>query len=264
MSLHGSTLRFAASGTQLIEAGTACFGAATALVLAGMTAAGTETTIIGYRVDHPWPVVAAALVIAGGLLVQAVALARSGVVATPEGLALRENWRWRNLSWTEIVDLQAVDTSTERWATFFDGDEIGVRMRPVGAYSLGVIVTADRDAMVLPSCQSAARGEGLNMGGPTPTELKVAALRRYREQVVGEWPDSQRPLRFSDLHGKPRPALAVLWALAVPTALWSVLSLASDQPTTIGALVFWCIISLALTTWSQRKHLRRAIGREDR
>lgn len=258
VSLHGSTLRFAASGAQLIEAGIMSVAAAIAVVSAALMATGSGTTVNGLRIDHPWPVVAAALVIACVLIVRAVALCRSGVVATPRGLALREGWRWRTLGWDQVADVQTVQTATERWTAFFGGDGLELRTPPVGAFSLGVVVTADGTAVALPSCSAAARDEGLSMGGPTPSELKVAALRRYREETVGEWPGSVRPVQFSELGGAPHPARALLWVVAGPVALWVVANLASDQSVPFLNLVFWWVVALALLGWSRRAQLRAA------
>lgn len=70
-------------------------------------------------------------------------------------------------------------------ATHSDGTSgFSWRRNAVSSYCLGELKLIDGSAVTLPCFRSAARGEGLNLGGPTPKELKVAALRRYRELVV--------------------------------------------------------------------------------
>jgi hypothetical protein len=259
VSLHGQTLRFAASGTQVIEALLLCAAATIVLIGSAVTAAGVDTMLNGVTVDHPWPVVVAGVLVAAGFVVQAVGLWRSGVVASPEGLAVRDRWRWRRLGWNEVVDVQAFDTAPERWGAYFAGDAAGVRMRPVASMSLGVAVLSNGVAVALPSCYSAAKGEGLSMGGPTPTELKVAALRRYREQAIGPWPDPQPPTSFVDAQRGVSWIAAVLLAVAGPALLWVTLNLASDDEVPFDSLATWWLIAIVVLGLSQRDRLRRAL-----
>lgn len=259
MSLQATTLRFAASGTQVIEAGILCFGAVLATIGSVTTALGAPTTLNGFEVDHPVPVTIAFAVVAGGLLAQAFAALRSGVVATPDGLAVRDHWHWRSLCWDHIVDVQALDTSHERWAGFVGPGVGGLRMRPVAAHSLGVAVTADGTVVALPSFYAAARGEGLSMGGPTPTELKVAALRRYREDIVGPWPGPSRTVTVEQLEQTGSLVPAALLAVLAPAALWTVLELASDEPVGFGVLVAAWLGAAALFAWNNRRRLSAAL-----
>jgi hypothetical protein len=259
VSLHGDKLRFAASGTQVIEALLLCVGAMVVLVVAAVTAAGADMVVNGVTVDHPWPVVVAGVLVAAGFAAQAVGLWRSGVVAAPAGLAVRDRWRWRRLGWDEVVDVQAFDTSPERWGAYFAGDAAGVRMRPVASMSLGVAVLSNGVAVGLPSCYSAARGEGLSMGGPTPTELKVAALRRYREQVIGPWPATVQPTSFVDAQRGVSWIAAVLLAVVGPALLWVTLNLASDDAVPFDSLAAWWLLAIVVLGLSQRDRLRRAL-----
>lgn len=259
VSLRDTTLRFAASGTQVIEAGILTFAALVAAIGSVITAAGAPTTLNGFEVDHPLPVAIAFAVVACGLLAQAFAALRSGVVATPDGLAVRDHWRWRSLSWDHIVDVQALDTSHERWAGFVGPGVGGLWMRPVAAHSLGVAVTADGTVVALPSFYAAARGEGLSMGGPTPTELKVAALRRYREDLVGPWPGPSRTVTVDQLEQAGSMAPAALLAVLAPPALWAVLELASDDHIGLGVLVVAWLGAAALFAWNNRRRLSAAL-----
>jgi hypothetical protein len=158
-----------------------------------------------------------------------------------------------------VVEVQAFDTTPERWGAYFAGDAAGVRMRPVASMSIGVAVLSNGVAVALPSCYSAAKGEGLSMGGPTPTELKVAALRRYREHVIGPWPDSELPTSFVDAQRGVSWIVTVILAVVGPALLWVTLNLASDDEVPFDSLAAWWLIAIVVLGLSQRDRLRRAL-----
>lgn len=224
VSLVGTSLRFIASGTQLIEAWlTIILGIPLAVGLVAASYAG-RATVNGVEVARPEGAAAVGALILVAIVAYATARMRSGVTATPDGLTLRRTFRRRELIWSEIEDLQAVETSPERWAAFLGGGGVALRAQPVGSWSLGLVVLQSGTAVPLPAFVSASRGEGLSLGGQTPTELKVEALRRYREELVDAWPPNPgAPTKVESA----TTAWSIAFDLAWPLVLWLALSWAA-------------------------------------
>ena len=97
------------------------------------------------------------------------------------------------------------------------------------------------------------------MGGPTPTELKIAALRRYREDIVGPWPGPSRTVTVDQLEQAASLVPAAVLAVLAPPALWAVLELASDDHIGLGVLVAAWLGAAALFAWNYRRRLSAAL-----
>lgn len=210
-------LSFGPSGTQVIQAllcGVAgLFGAA--LGAAGAVSGRME--VAGLPVTNRWAgaVFAAVSLLIGSAI--AAGLLRRGVSANSSGLQIRRFWAWAEVPWETIADVVAVETAERKWVTTAGASGIRVGATPVGSWSLGLAVRGDGSAVELPSFVAAARDEGLSLGRATATELKVQALRRYREQVVGPWASSSVAIRSVD---EPTRTIELILDLATPTALW--------------------------------------------
>lgn len=182
MPAHGSlwgvssedrVLRFGPSGSQRIQAG---------LFLSVGIAIGAFTLAISAQSGSYGGIVAGTLMSALSLTA-GVGLLRRRVIATPSHLRLRAGIRESTIDWTDIASLDVVDSFSGRTAWRVSSLGAVLRVRPVGKWSIGVARLRDGSTVRLPSFVSAARGEGLSMSGPTPTERRVDALRRYRESV---------------------------------------------------------------------------------
>lgn len=98
-------------------------------------------------------------------------------------LVRSRRYEWRSISGTRIVE-------TEPVAPFHWGiGESGGGLRADVESSKAYIVLCDHSVVRLTGFEAAARGSGLSGESATPTEVKVAALRRYRCVVVGPRPD---------------------------------------------------------------------------
>ena len=243
----------------MIDVGFLLLGAAISGVGAVLTANGMETSINGFEVDHPLSVVVASAVVACGLVARAVAELRTVVVATPEGLRVRDLWRTRTWRWDQILDVRAVETPPERWNTFIGPGFARLQRHPVAAYSLGLVATADGTVVALPTFYAAAAGEGLLTGDPPPTDVKVAALRRYREETFGPWPPVAQRATYAQLERSTSLIPDALVALVAPIGLWAVLTLASDDEVAFGWLALMWIVAFASFAWSARRRLRRVL-----
>lgn len=261
VSLHGTTLRFTASGTQVIEAGLMLVAAVGAGVAAVITASGAPGTFNGYEVDHPLPVVVLFVIVACGFIAGAATALGSRVEATPEGLVVHDHWRRRTLGWEQVVDVQAVDTAHQRWRGFAGPGLAGFWMRPVAANSVGMAVTVDGMVVRLPSFRASARGEGLSMGGPTATEVKVAALRRFRTASFGPWPPSEHGLTVEQMAQSRSLLPSAALAFLAPIALWTVLELATAEAVGVGLLIVTWLAAAGIFLVAERRRLVAAFRR---
>ena len=260
MSVRDGALRVGATGPQRMAS--VLWGIAAAVVtgLAVGIAVGAVESVGGVGIDHPAPLVAALLGLAIGLVALAVETARAVVVASSDGLTVRGRGLRRSLPWSEVADLQVVDTEPRR-ADRPSEQTIGQLMSRRRAYGVGVVVLGDGVVVQLPNCTSTARSEGWAVRD-TPAEVKVAALRRYRECAEGPRPPLGPPGYPQAQRGWP-VVLEVTAALLGPPTLWAVLSLSSDDHVDLGAFVAPWVMLVGLAVWSQRDrlvHLLRTAG----
>ena len=260
MSVRDGALRIGASGPQRMTSVLCGIVAAGVAGLAAVAAAGAVESVAGVGIDHPAPLVAALVGLAIGFVALAVETARAVVVASSDGLTVRGRGLRRSLPWSDVADLQVVDTEPRR-PDRPDEQSIGQLMSRRRAYGVGVVVLGDGAVVQLPNCTSTARSEGWAVR-ETPAEVKVAALRRYRERVEGPRPP-QGPLGYAQVSRGWPFVLAVVAALLGPPAVWAVFSLASDDHVDLGALVVPWVVLVWVVLWSQRDrlvHLVRTSG----
>ena len=178
--LEDETLSFSASGTQVVQA-------IAMLTLETLLAVGLVVSSLNGSLDVGGTLVndrAAGAWVGVGLLVVAVVLTyvrvRPRVEADCDGLSIRSAWSTRRVGWAAVSDVAALETTRKRAAVLGGPGWIGLRMRAVTSWSVGVLVLSDGGVLQLPCFVAASRGEGLSLGGATSTEIKVAALQRFR------------------------------------------------------------------------------------
>lgn len=176
--LHGvhvddGVLRFGPSGAQSIQAW---------LFLTIGVVLGVAIAISGVTTGSPVTIVAgSAMLIAAATA--GLSLLRPRVTADRDGVHIRTLMRSTTIEWNDIRDITANDTPPRRWAGRIGTNGLTLRKTAVNAWTNGNVELNDGTTVGLPTFVSAARGEGLNMGGPTAVEQRAAILNRYRLSV---------------------------------------------------------------------------------
>ncbi len=247
VSERGGQLRFGPSGSRLTMAvGGAFIGLLVGVLFAW---APDDTTLNGDAVvNRPPVIIVGALIIAGtfGFTAQ---VWRSGVVADSDGLVLRHGRRVRRVPWTEVEAVGSYEHELGRARFFANGSSMGLSMRYVRAWSVGVVTVRNAGNILLPGFVAAGRDEALSLGEPTAAEVKALALRRYGEWVTGRALAVSTPIstaRSFDRPGRGRQLIEQFLVIALVYALnaWAVASW--NVPT----FVFVAVIA---TLWSVLK-----------
>lgn len=124
-------------------------------------------------------------------------------------------------------------------------------MRPVASWSIGVIERLDGTALRLPGFAAAGRDDGLSLGLPTTTELKVQALGRYMACATGRQiePPSEVPTQIEDGRSSP---WRIVWYLGGSVALWLLVSWAAGTLVSPALLIVGIVINLYLFAQRER------------
>lgn len=243
VKLRRSTLSFGPSGSEVALATVTCglmifIGAVMAF---GMS---SESTINGYPVKNPTAMQVLGIAIiayAAGFLISSLGV---GVRADETGLTLRRLWSRRHIPWNGIAALRTHETVPHRWDLLSGPNQLKFQMRTVSSWSIGVVEQLDGTVLQLPGFNAAARTDGLSLGLPTATELKVQALGRYMTCITGRQNPLQNgePTQLED--ARPSPWMLV-WYLGAAVALWLVVSWAA------GTLVspVWLIVGIAINVY---------------
>lgn len=250
VKMRGSTLSFGPSGSSVAAACLACvmMGGIGALMAFSSS---SGSTINGYAVRNPIAMMVFGVLTvayAVGLLVTSLLV---GVRADAEGMLLCRLWRRQRLPWSSIADVRAHETVPHRWDLLSGRNVIKFRMRPVASWSVGVVELLDGTIVRLPGFDAAARDDGLSLGSPTATELKVQALSRYRAHVTGRSSDapSAVPTRIEDDAGSP---WVIVWYIGGCLALWLLVSWAAGTLVSPVLLILGIVISLYQFAQRQR------------
>jgi hypothetical protein len=176
----------------------------------------------------------------------AVFLIRSlvvGVIADADGLTIRRLWRRRQVRWSSVGAVRVYETVPERWSASYGPDRVTWRMRSVASWSVGVVELVDGTSVRLPGFRAASRGDGLSLGLPTVTELKVQALHRYMACMTGRRSDlpTASPIRIED---PTSSRWDIVWYLVAAAALWLVASWAAGTLVSPVMLVVGAVFSL--------------------
>jgi hypothetical protein len=242
VKMRGSTLSFGPSGSEVALATVACglmifIGALMAF------SSSSGSTVNGYPVKNPTAMMVLGVLTiayAAGFLISSLVV---GVRADADGLTLRCLWRRRHIPWSGVAALRVQETVPHRWDLFAGPNVVKLRMRPVASWSIGVIELLDGTVLRLPGFAAAGREDGLSLGLPTTTELKVQALGRYMTCATGrpiESP-SEVPTQIED--GSSSPWM-IVWYLGGSVAVWLLVSWAAGTLVSPVLLVVGIVIGL--------------------
>ena len=208
-----------------------------------MFTSSSGSTINGYPVKNPTGMTVLGVLTvayASWFLVSSLLV---GVRADADGLTLRRLWRSQRILWSTIADVRAHETVPHRWDLFSGPNIIKLRMRPVTSWSVGVVALIDGTVVRLPGFHTAARDDGLSLGTPTATELKVQALNRYRAHTTGIASDAstRTPTAIEDDAASP---WIIVWYLGGCLALWLLVSWAAGTFVSPGLLIVGAAVSI--------------------
>lgn len=172
--LDAGRLRFGPSGAQDIQSG---------LFLTVGIMVGAIIAIVSVKSDSVFGIVAGSIATIAAV-VTGISLRTQSVTADPAGIHTRTLLRSRTIEWDDVCSIDAISTTPQRWTPRIGISGLSLRWRWVGSWSGGTLTLTDGTTVELPTFVSAARGEGLNMGGPTPSEQRVAILDRFRGVVT--------------------------------------------------------------------------------
>lgn len=164
--MKGDSIRFGPPGGKLLWAG---------VILPVALAIGAATLWAG---RGALAMVVAVWIAVGGTA-YLVAAARSGVSASPDGVTVRSALRSQHYPWRQISDITIVEGKPTPQFGLWIGEH-GGGIRPDVDSCKAYLVLVDRSLVRLAGFESAIRTSGLSGGTASPTEIKVAALDRYR------------------------------------------------------------------------------------
>lgn len=250
VKMRGSTLSFGPSGSEVALATVACglmifIGALIAF------SSSSGSTINGYPVENPTAMLVLGISImayAAGFLISSLGV---GVRADKAGLTLRRFWSRRHIPWSGVSAVRVQETAPHRWDLFAGPNSLKLQMRPVASWSIGVVERLDGTALRLPGFAAAARDDGLSLGLPTATELKVQALGRYMACTTGRQIESPSELPTQIENGRSSPWL-IVWYLGAAIALWLLVSWAAGTP--VSPVILLIAVVTSLYRFAQREH----------
>ena len=215
------------------------------IVLGALTAftSSSGSTINGYPVKNPTAIVVLGVSIvayAVGFLISSLGV---GVRADEAGLTLRRLWSRRHIPWGAVSTVRVQETLPRRWDLLAGPNYLKLQMRPVASWSIGVVERLDGTVLRIPGFVAAGRDDGLSLGLPTATELKVQALGRYMACATGRpiEPPSEMPGQIED--GRSSGWSIVLY-IGVSVALWLLASWAAGTLVSPGLLIVGIAISI--------------------
>ena len=249
VKMRGSTLSFGPSGSEVALAAVVC----SVMIVIGALIAFTSSsgsTINGYPVKNPTAMLVFGVLViayAVGFLISSLGV---GVRADEAGLTLRRLWSRRHIPWSGIATVRVQETIPRRWALFAGPNNLTMQMRPVASWSIGVVERLDGTALRLPGFAAAGRDDGLSLGLPTATELKVQALGRYMACTTGRQAESPSDLPMQVENGRSSP-WAIVWYLGGAVALWLLVSWAAG--TLVNPLMLMVGVVINLYQFAQRE-----------
>lgn len=187
VKLKGDALWFGPPGSALVLA---VLTSVIAVVLAVVFVVADVTfTFVFWEVT---PVVGRVFTIGVALAVLAhlFALLRSGTRITPETVETRSVFRRQRVAWGSIAGTRIIE---DRPGSPFDlvlgeGGSLRADVDSTKAY----LLCTNGSLIRLRGFESAAQESTAASVSATPTQLKVDALRRYRDEMVGPWPATRK------------------------------------------------------------------------
>ncbi len=178
--MSGNELRFGPSGGALL------WSALTAPLAVGIAAFVLfadidSTTLIFWDVSAAtWRLVVVPWLAA--IVWLCVARAGSAVRANESGVSIRSTWRSRSFAWNEIEEVRVVESRPVRNFRLVLGESGGGYRADIDS-SQAYLVCRGGSLVRLPGFEASAKASGMSGDLATPTEIKVGALRRYRDTV---------------------------------------------------------------------------------
>lgn len=242
VKMRGSTLSFGPSGSEVALATVVC---GVMIVMGALMAFSSSygSTINGYPVKNPTAMLVFGVLViayAAGFLISSLGV---GVRADEAGLTLRRLWTRRHIPWSGIVAVRVHETVPRRWDLFAGPNYLKMQMRPVASWSIGVVERLDGTALRLPGFAAAGRDDGLSLGLPTATELKVQALGRYMACTTGRQIESPGDIPTQIEKGHSSPWM-IVWYLGGAVALWLLVSWAAGTLVNPVLLIVGVVINL--------------------
>ena len=242
VKMRGSTLSFGPSGSEVALATIACSVMIVIGALMPFTSS-SGSTINGYPVKNPTAMLVIGVLLiayAAGFLISSLGV---GVRADQAGLTLRRFWSRQHIPWSGIATVRVQETIPHRWDLFAGPNYLKMQMRPVASWSIGVVERLDGTALRLPGFAAAGRDDGLSLGLPTATELKVQALGRYMACTTDREIESQSDMPTQIENGHSSPWMIVRY-LGGAVALWLLVSWAAGTLVNPVMLIVGAVISL--------------------
>lgn len=178
--MRGNSLRFGPAGGKLLWAGLV-LPVSVGLAIVVVTADFDSTRFVLWDTS---PIVGEIGFVAFAIAAcwYLVAAVRSGVLASPSGVTIRTTVTSKSYAWSQIRGTRVVEGTPPPQFAVSLGD-VGRGLRPDVDSCRAYLVLADRSLVRLPGFESAVKTSGLSGGAPSPTEIKVGALDRYRQSV---------------------------------------------------------------------------------
>jgi hypothetical protein len=126
----------------------------------------------------------AVIAVGAGVFV-AGAFLTSRVVATTDGLAVRDRWRRATWRWDEIKGFTVRESTPGELRT---SPALLLSWQPFPGQSTPVVELTDGSSAPLWVLSSTIRGHGFSMDGATPAEIRAGLLARYQGAVSGRPP----------------------------------------------------------------------------
>ncbi len=249
VKMRGAILSFGPSGSEVAAASVA----STLMLGVGLVVALSSSsgwTINGHAVENP-----AAMTVLGSLTVAYaigffVTSVLAGVRADHEGIVLRRIWRRQHVPWGSVAGVYVQETAPQRWSLYSGPDFMQWRARPVSSWSVGVVERIDGTSLRLPGFVAAARDQGLSLGFPTATELKIQALARFKAHVTGGSADL--PARSGVIAAPAASKWTIPAYLIGSLALWLLMSWAAGTLLSPAFVVLGILVSLVRARQRQR------------
>jgi hypothetical protein len=246
VSFRDGQLRFGPSGSEMALK---AFSAFVAFGIGALIISAPISSLNGYEVRNREALIVFALALCTLGLVQFMALMRQRVQVNAHGVEVRRHFRTRRYLWNEIESVRPMNIEVKpigtipmipaRWSEL---------VRPPGVWSVGVLVTSSGSTVELPGFRSAARPDSEPTYFETTSEVKVRAVLRFRESVVGPWPDVTTDSVVRRPEVADRRQHSLLWTLVVMAFglifTWVVVSWAAGRPVGIAASVTAAVVGI--------------------
>jgi hypothetical protein len=188
LKLEGDTLRYSPAGGAILA--TSLGVVVTGFLMAGSILIRKPATLLGTSLPR-WLSVLVASMLFTVALARLIDQCRSGVVASPLAIEIRRRFGRASYSWAAIHDVEVIETVAPK--VMHQRVTVGAAGGAISLHtssSRAVLVLTDGQRVELRGFNAMAKASGMSVGMTTTSEIKVGALRRYRETFAGPWPSA--------------------------------------------------------------------------